>query len=453
MKKIHFIAIGGSAMHSLALVLKQLGYEISGSDDAVFEPSYSKLKAAGLLPDAMGWFPKKINNALDCVILGMHAQPDNPELVAAQKLKIKIQSYPEFLAHCFREKTRVVIAGSHGKTTITSMILHVLKYHNKQVDFMVGAPVKGLDQTLSIDDSTDFALIEGDEYLSSPLDKKSKFLWYQPQIALITGIAWDHVNVFPSFEEYVKTFEDFILSLSEGGVLLYNETDPVLKNLVENASHPIKKIPYQIPNHEIESGQTYWITQEGNLPLPFFGVHNLLNANGAKWILQLMGIDAIDFYEAISSFRGAAKRLELLAKGESAMLFKDFAHAPSKVRASVQAVVNQFKKYRIIACLELHTYSSTDPTFMEQYKSVFDGIDQAVVYYDHAALTIKKRLLPEKDQIKKAFGRNDMLVIDEVLELENIFMQDLKHTILLMMSSGNFGGLQWSDLSKRVTQF
>ena len=453
MKHIHFIAIGGSAMHSLALELQALGYTVTGSDDAIFEPSRSKLEAAGLLPPALGWFPERLKTSVDRVILGMHARVDNPELVAAQKMGLTIQSYPEFLAECLQDKTRVVIAGSHGKTTITSMILHVLNYHEQTVDYMVGAPVKGLSKTLSLTADNSFALLEGDEYLSSAIDRRSKFLWYQPQIAIITGIAWDHVNVFTTFEDYVKTFEAFVLSLSEGGVLLYNETDEVLKNLVENTTHPIKKIPYQLPEYSIEKGQTYWTTPEGKLPLPFFGEHNLLNANGARWVLQLMGVDQTDFYEAISSFKGAAKRLELLAKGPTAYLYKDFAHAPSKVKASVEAVQKQFQQHRIIACFELHTYSSTDPTFLNQYQSAFSNIDIAAVFFDPEALKIKNRPLLETAEIKKAFGREDLVVLDTPLELEAFLdQQDFSNTLLLMMSSGNFGGLEWRLLEEKISR-
>lgn len=452
MKRIHFIAIGGSAMHSLALALKGLGYEVTGSDDTLFEPSRTKLEQAGLLPTKLGWFPEKIEETIDTVILGMHAKRNNPELLAAQKLELNIQSYPEFLATCFQEKTRVVIAGSHGKTTITSMLLHVLYYHQQSVDYMVGAPVKGLAHTLSLSETNTFALVEGDEYLSSPIDQRSKFLWYRPQIALITGIAWDHVNVFPAFEDYLNTFKAFIESISEGGVLLYNETDAVVKKLVEENTHPIKKIPYQLPKYEVENGQTFWETAEGNVPLPFFGEHNLLNANGARWIAQLMGVDETDFYEAISSFEGASKRLELIAKGPTAFFYKDFAHAPSKVMATVQAVKKQFANHRIFACLELHTYSSTDTDFLGQYLGVFDGLDQAVIFFDPEALQIKNRPPLGHHTIKHAFGKEDMIVFDAVAMLDQyLAQQDFKGTVLLLMSSGNFGGLNETFLAQKIT--
>jgi len=452
MKRIHFIAIGGSAMHSLALALQGLGYEVTGSDDTLFEPSRSKLKQAGLLPTKLGWFPEKIEKTIDIVILGMHAKKDNPELVAAQKLGVPIQSYPEFLATCFQDKTRVVIAGSHGKTTITSMLLHVLHYHQQTVDYMVGAPVKGLAHTLSLSENNTFALLEGDEYLSSPIDERSKFLWYRPQIALITGIAWDHVNVFPAFEDYLNTFKAFIETISEGGVLLYNETDEVLKKLVEENTHAIKKIPYQLPEYEVENGKTFWVTAEGNLPLPFFGEHNLLNANGARWIAQLMGVDETDFYEAITSFKGASKRLELVAKGPTAFFYKDFAHAPSKVMATVQAIKKQFPNHRIFACFELHTYSSTDPTFLDQYQGAFDDLDQAIVFFDPKALQIKNRPTLGHQTIKNAFGKEDVIVFDSVALLDQyLAQQDFNQTVLLLMSSGNFGGLNETLLAEKIT--
>ena len=309
MLRIHFIAIGGSAMHSLALEMKELGHEVSGSDDAIFEPSKSKLEAAGLLPPRMGWFPEKLSAAIDVVVLGMHAKRDNPELKKAQELGLKIQSYPEFIATMTQDKTRVVIAGSHGKTTITSMVLHVLRYHEMNTDYMVGAPVANSTKTLSLSEENDFVLLEGDEYLSSPIDLQPKFLWYQPEIALISGIAWDHVNVFPTFENYSSQFERFILSIQAGGVLVYNEEDEVLKNLVNASQHPIKKIAYQTPKHFITDGTTYLETPEGSLPLKVFGRHNLSNLAGAQWIAQLMGMNSSDFYEAILSFKGASKRL------------------------------------------------------------------------------------------------------------------------------------------------
>ena len=364
---LHFIAIGGSAMHSLAIAMDRLGHKVSGSDDSIFEPSKSNLKNAGLLPSSLGWFPKKIDLEIDIVILGMHSKKDNPELLKAQDIGLNIQSYPEFLSEISKNKTKVVIAGSHGKTTITSMIIHVLKYHGIDIDFMVGAPQINTNETFEISEKNNFILIEGDEYLSSPIDSKPKFLWYKPEIALISGIAWDHVNVYPVFDEYIEQFNSFISSIRPGGVLIFNEQDKLLKELVEKNSSLIKKIPYRISNFFIDKGITYLETSEGKIPLSIFGNHNLSNLSGAMWISQMMGVNSSDFYEAIPTFRGASKRLECLVKGKTSLLFKDFAHAPSKVKATVDAVDKQFFDFEITFCLELHTFSSLDLEFLNQY--------------------------------------------------------------------------------------
>ncbi|MDB4269452.1 Mur ligase family protein [Flavobacteriaceae bacterium] len=452
--QLHFIAIGGSAMHSLALAMHRLGHRVTGSDDAIFDPSKTKLEQANLLPDTLGWHPEKLNNEIDVVVLGMHAKADNPELIMAQALGLKIQSYPEFLASMCKEKSTVVVAGSHGKTTITAMVLHVLNYHGVSTDFMIGAPVPAVTETLSISDENDFILLEGDEYLSSAIDSQPKFLWYKPEIALISGIAWDHVNVFPTFEDYISQFEKFIYSIVEGGVLFYNEEDKELKSLVENCSHPVKKIPYGTPEHTVDNGITYLNTSEGSLPLSVFGTHNLMNLAGARWISQLMGVDVSDFYEAIPSFTGAAKRMERLAKGKTAILFKDFAHAPSKVSASAKAVKSQFSRHKIKVCLELHTYSSLDATFIKQYKDSLTAADEAIVFYDPEALKIKNRAPIDPDAIKKAFNHSSIEVITEAKVLQKeLFEQEYVNYVLVMMSSGNFGDLDWEKLKQVITIF
>jgi len=454
MMQLHFIAIGGSAMHSLALAMHRLGHRVTGSDDAIFDPSKTKLEQANLLPDTLGWHPEKLNNEIDVVLLGMHAKADNPELIMAQALGLKIQSYPEFLASMCKEKSTVVVAGSHGKTTITAMVLHVLNYHGVSTDFMIGAPVPAVTETLSISDENDFILLEGDEYLSSAIDSQPKFLWYKPEIALISGIAWDHVNVFPTFEDYISQFEKFIYSIVEGGVLFYNEEDKELKSLVENCSHPVKKIPYGTPEHTLDNGITYLNTSEGSLPLSVFGTHNLMNLAGARWISQLMGVDVSDFYEAIPSFTGAAKRMERLAKGKTAILFKDFAHAPSKVSASAKAVKSQFSRHKIKVCLELHTYSSLDATFIKQYKDSLTAADEAIVFYDPEALKIKNRAPIDPDAIKKAFNHSSIEVITEAKVLQKeLFEQEYVNYVLVMMSSGNFGDLDWEKLKQVITIF
>lgn len=454
MKSIHFIAIGGSAMHNLALELHHNGHQVSGSDDALFEPSKSRLEKAGLLPQAVGWYPEKINPSLDAVILGMHAKKDNPELQRALKLGIPIYSYPQFLYEQSKHKTRVVIAGSHGKTTITSMILHVLNYHERDVDFMVGAQLPGFDTMVHLTESNDFMLIEGDEYLSSPIDLQPKFLWYQPQVALISGIAWDHINVFPTQENYEDQFKQFIETISPGGVLVYNQSDPVLTRLTLMSKNTIRKQGYQTPTHNIVDGVTHLATQEGDLPLNVFGEHNVSNLAGAKWICQLMGVDEIDFYEAIASFTGAAKRLEKRASGKTAHLFKDFAHAPSKVTATVNAVKKQYPSHQLIACLELHTYSSLNPAFLPTYKNSLMAADEALVFYDSAALKIKGLPPIEQSDIRKAFGGQNITVFSDPEVLHSYLHENnYQQKVLLMMSSGNYGGLQWSSLEKQFKMF
>ena len=354
---IHFIAIGGSAMHNLAIALHNKGYQVTGSDDTIHDPSKSRLANKGLLPEQFGWFPEKISSELDVIILGMHAKKDNPELLKAQELGLKIYSYPEFLYEQSKDKTRVVIGGSHGKTTITSMILHVLNYHEREVDYMVGAQLEGFDTMVHLTKENEFIVLEGDEYLSSPIDMRPKFHLYKPNIALLSGIAWDHINVFPTFENYLEQFQIFTDSLTNGGIMVYNEEDINVKEVVESSENPIKKYPYAIPQHFVDNGITYIDTPDGDMPLEIFGDHNLQNLAGAKWICQHMGIDEDDFYEAIASFKGASKRLEKIAENRSTVIFKDFAHSPSKVKATTEAVKKQYDQREVLACLELHTYS------------------------------------------------------------------------------------------------
>jgi UDP-N-acetylmuramate: L-alanyl-gamma-D-glutamyl-meso-diaminopimelate ligase len=451
MKRLHFIAIGGSAMHNLALALKAKGCEVSGSDDAIFEPSKSRLEKAGLLPVELGWDETRITPELDGVILGMHAKKDNPELLAAQALGVKIYSYPEFLYEQSKTKTRVVIAGSHGKTSITAMVLHVLNYHDIEVDFMVGAQLEGFDTMVHLTDSNDFMLIEGDEYLSSPVDLQPKFLWYKPHVTLISGIAWDHINVFPTLTDYEDQFRKYIETIVPGGAVVYNKEDAVLTRLILQSENTIRRQSYQKPAAIIEQGVTYLQTEEGDLPLSVFGDHNLSNLAGAKWICQLMGVDEMDFYEAIESFKGAAKRLERVAEGKSSYLFKDFAHAPSKVTATVKAVTKQFEGFTNIGCLELHTYSSLDPEFLPNYKDSLTALDEAIVFYDPEALKIKGRPAIATEEIKAAFGLTELQVFTNPASLHRYLLEkNYDRSVLLMMSSGNYGGLDWALLSSAI---
>lgn len=451
--RIHFIAIGGSAMHNLALALYDKGYELSGSDDVIFEPSKSRLNAVGLLPEQMGWYPERIHQNLDAVILGMHAREDNPELIRAQELGVKIYSYPEFLYEQSKDKTRVVIGGSHGKTTISSMILHVLNYFDREVDFMVGAQLEGFDRMVHLSETNDFVVLEGDEYLSSPIDRRPKFHLYQPHIALLSGIAWDHINVFPTYENYLEQFEIFVDSIVEGGSITYNEEDTAVMKIVEDSENTIRKIPYTTPEYFTENGQTYLETSEGPLPLGIFGHHNLNNLAGAKWICQHMGIDEDDFYEAIQSFEGASKRLEKLAENGHSVLFKDFAHSPSKVAATSAAVREQYPDKQFIACLELHTYSSLNAEFLELYKNSLSAADKAVVFYSPKAVEIKRLDPLSTQQIATAFQRKDLLVFTQPSDFkEFIDGIEMKNVAMLLMSSGNYGGLDLEQIKNRIQE-
>lgn len=449
--RVHFIAIGGSAMHNLALALHDKGEHITGSDDAIFEPSKSRLQAKGLLPEQEGWFPEKITTDLDAVILGMHAKSDNPELLKAQELGLKIYSYPEFIYEHSKDKTRVVIGGSHGKTTITSMILHVMNYHNVAVDFLVGAQLEGFTNMVHLTKENDFMVIEGDEYLSSPTDLRPKFHLYKPNIALISGIAWDHINVFPTFENYVDQFKIFIDKITNGGILIYNEDDETVKQIVEEAEKPIRKLPYSLPEYTIENGITYLETLDGSMPIEVFGAHNLSNLAGAKWICQNMGIDEAEFYEAIASFKGASKRLEKIAQTPTAVAYKDFAHSPSKVKATTQAVKKQYPDKKLVACLELHTYSSLNTEFLTEYQGALDAADVAVVFYSPDAVAIKKLEEISKEQIEKAFNREDLIVYTNPDEFKSfLLVQEFTDSVLLLMSSGNYGGLNFDEVQSII---
>jgi UDP-N-acetylmuramate: L-alanyl-gamma-D-glutamyl-meso-diaminopimelate ligase len=445
--RIHFIAIGGAAMHNLALALHHKGYQITGSDDAIFEPSKSRLEKYGLLPENLGWFPEKITNNLDAVILGMHAKADNPELLKAQEIGVKIFSYPEFLYEQSKHKTRVVIGGSHGKTSITSMILHVMHYHNIQVDYMVGALLEGFDTMVHLTHDNDFIVLEGDEYLTSPIDLRPKFHLYKPNIALLSGIAWDHINVFPTFENYVAQFDIFTNQITNGGILIYNEEDIAVKEVAERTENPIRKIAYQTPNYTVENGVTLLETPQGNMPIEVFGAHNLNNLAGAKWVCQCMGVNEEDFYEAIATFKGASKRLEKIAESKNNVAYKDFAHSPSKVTATTKAVKTQYPDRTLIACLELHTYSSLNATFLKEYEGALDAADVAVVFYSPDAVKIKQLEEVTYQQIANAFQRKDLVIFTNAADFQTYLRnQNFDNTALLLMSSGNYGGLDFEEV-------
>ena len=448
---IHFIAIGGSAMHNLAIALHNKGYHVTGSDDTIHDPSKSRLEKKGLLPKAFGWFPEKITQDIDVIILGMHAKEDNPELLQAQDMGLKIYSYPEFLYEQSKDKTRVVIGGSHGKTTITSMILHVLAYNDMEVDYMVGAQLEGFETMVHLTTENEFIVLEGDEYLSSPIDRRPKFHLYKPNIALLSGIAWDHINVFPTFEGYIEQFRIFTDTLTNGGIMVYNEEDAIVKEVVESSTHTIKKYPYSTPSYEIEEGVTAIDTPDGMMPLEIFGDHNLQNLAGAKWICQHMGVDEEDFYEAIASFKGASKRLEKIAENSQTVVFKDFAHSPSKVKATTEAVKKQYAQREVIACLELHTYSSLNAEFLGEYQGALDQADKAVVFYSPHAVKIKQLDEVTTAQIGAAFGREDLMMFTNPAEFKAfLFSQNLEQTAVVLMSSGNYGGLDFEEVKELV---
>ncbi|WP_341199731.1 UDP-N-acetylmuramate--L-alanine ligase [Croceibacter atlanticus] len=448
---IHFIAIGGSAMHNLALALHHKGYKVTGSDDTIFEPSKSRLSKHNLLPETFGWFPERITNSLDAVILGMHAKADNPELLKAKELGLKIYSYPEFLYEQSKQKTRVVIGGSHGKTTITAMILHVMNYHDKEVDYMVGAQLEGFDTMVHLTEENDFIVLEGDEYLSSPIDRRPKFHLYKPNIALISGIAWDHINVFPTFENYVEQFKIFADSMSRGGILVYNEEDPTVKQVAEEATAPTRKHAYTTAAYSVENGKTLLETPEGPMPIEIFGAHNLNNLAGAKWICQHMGVDEDEFYEAISTFKGASKRLEKITENNNTVVYKDYAHSPSKVSATTKAVKNQYPDRKLVACLELHTYSSLNAEFLDQYEGALDAADKAIVFYSPDAVQIKQLDEVKAEQINEAFKRDDLVIFTNPADFKTyLYAQDFKDSVLLLMSSGNYGGLDFNELKSVI---
>ena len=447
--KIHFIAIGGSAMHNLAIALKLKGYTITGSDDLINDPSKSRLKKYNLLPEKEGWFSEKISIDIDAIILGMHAKEDNPELIKAKELGLKIYSYPEFIYNQSKDKIRIVIGGSHGKTSITSLILHVLKEQNIDTDYMVGAQLKGFEVMVKLSDSSKYIVLEGDEYLSSALDPRPKFHLYKPHIALVSGIAWDHINVFKTIENYVQQFEIFINSIQNNGTLVFNKLDNELVNLIKSNKNNLKLIPYSSPKFKINNGVTYIDYEGTTYKLNIFGDHNLQNVGGALHICNSVGIKPEDFYKAITSFSGASNRLELIYKSSNSAIFKDFAHSPSKVKATSEAVRKQFPQIRLIACFELHTYSSLNPAFLNKYRNTLDNADECYIYYSEKNMKIKRLTQINSKLIIHSFNHENLTVIDNYEKLEEtMFSLDLTDSVLLMMSSGKFGGLDLEKLKQ-----
>ncbi len=446
-KRIHFIAIGGAVMHNLAICLHRLGNTVTGSDDMFFDPSKSNLAAEGILPEAEGWHPERVDSDVDYLILGMHAKADNPELLRAQELGLPIYSFPAFIFAASQDKKRLVVAGSHGKTSITSMIMHVLKTLNKDFDYLVGAQLEGFDQMVKLSDAP-MIIIEGDEYTTSPLDLTPKFLHYQHDVACISGIAWDHFNVFPTYDIYKDQFKQLIELTPEGGKLFYAQGDEDLKGIVEDSSSQGELLPYSAHPARVEQDQTILIHKDGETPIQVFGHHNLENLQVALFMLKEVGISDGEFYEAIQSFSGASKRLEIIGKNDQTLIFKDFAHAPSKLKATSSAVSRQFENRSTVGVLELHTFSSLNPDFIHHYAHTFDEPEEAIVFISPEIMKKKGFEMFAEDQIKEAFQREDILYMTSTENLEkHLLSHGWSNKNLLLMSSGNYAGL---DLDKLV---
>ncbi len=439
MTKIHFIAIGGAAMHNLALaVASKPGYVVTGSDDEIFDPALTHLREAGLLPAEMGWHPERITTDIDAIILGMHAREDNPELVRARELGLKIYSFPEYLYEQTKDKIRIVVGGSHGKTTTTSMILYVLQRLGIEADYMVGAQIEGFERMVRLSDTAQYAVFEGDEYLTSPLDLRSKFLWYHPHVAILTGIAWDHINVFPTFPEYVDTFRKFVHTISD--TFIYYKGDENLCKLAEEFK--IKKSKLKIVPYD---------AYEGDVPMQVFGKHNMQNLQAAMLACHCIGVAPDDFYREISSFTGASNRLEKIAETPDSVAYKDFAHSPSKLKATVNAVRERYPDKKLVACMELHTFSSLMADFLPQYKDCMAEADVAYVYFNPKVIE-HKRLTPiTPEEVRDAFGTKNVEVFTESEALQRRLQSlDYHNTALLMMSSGTFDGIDVKEFAAQL---
>jgi UDP-N-acetylmuramate: L-alanyl-gamma-D-glutamyl-meso-diaminopimelate ligase len=449
--RVHFIAIGGAAMHNLAIALHKKGFNVTGSDDVIFEPSASRLNKYGLLPQEQGWYPEKVTADIDAIILGMHARIDNPELLKAQELGVKVYSYPEYIYEQSKDKLRVVIGGSHGKTTITSMILHVLQSAGKAFDYLVGAQLEGFETMVGLTHDAPVIIIEGDEYLASPIDRRPKFHLYKADIGVISGIAWDHINVFPTFDNYIEQFEIFVNTIQPKGRLIYSQTDEVLNTMVAKNKAAIDKIPYALPQYVIEDGITTIISNGKKYPLQVFGEHNLLNMEAARLVCEALDISTADFYTHITTFKGAARRLELLGKAATTHIFKDFAHSPSKLKATINAVKTQFPNRKLIACIELHTFSSLNKDFLTEYAGTMDEADSAMVLIDKKTFEQKKMKPYPAETVKAAFLKNDLLFFDDPQALlKHIESLNMTDSNLLMMSSGNFGGINLVEMTNKL---
>ena len=449
--RVHFIAIGGSAMHNLAIALCKKGYQVTGSDDEIFEPAKSRLERYGLLPKTIGWNPDLIDENINAVILGMHAKDDNPELIKAKQLGLKIYSYPEYLYEISSSKIRVVVGGSHGKTSITAMILHALQALNVKTDYMVGAMLEGFEVMVKVEDDSKYMVLEGDEYLSSTLDRRPKFHLYKPDIAIINGIAWDHINVFPTFENYVEQFKIFADKIENGGRLIYFDGDENIRNIAANVRNDIKTMPYNGLNFRVENGKTIVLNGDKEYPMLVFGRHNMINMNAAMLACESLGINRDSFLETMQSFKGAAKRLELLASNDTKAIYTDFAHSPSKLKATIEAVKEQYPNRKLVACMELHTFSSLSKNFLEQYKGCMNKADKALVYYNHHAIELKRLEDLSVELVEKAFDKEGLKVTTDSSEFVQFVKQNAEdNTNILIMSSGNFGGVNIKQLAEEV---
>lgn len=445
--KVHFIAIGGSAMHNLAIALKLKGYEVSGSDDEIFSPAKERLEKYNILPDNVGWDEKKITKDLDAIILGMHAKEDNPELIKAKQLGLKIYSYPEFLYEMSKDKKRIVIGGSHGKTTTTAMILHAMQHCGVETDYMVGALLEGFEVMVKMTEKAEYMVLEGDEYLTSTLDKRPKFHLYKPDIAIITGIAWDHINVFPTFEIYKEQFQIFADKIEKNGTLIYCNEDENVRRIAENSRADIEKLPYVAFDYKIEKGNTYIIYKSKEYLIQVFGKHNLMNMYAAMLATEKVGISNEDFLASMQSFKGASKRLELVKKTDSVSVYKDFAHSPSKLKATIEAVKDWFPNRKLVACMELHTFSSLTSEFLQQYKGTMDKADVSMVYYNKHAIELKRLPDLNKQDVYEAFDKQGLKVYTDVKDmLTDLHKIEMKDVCILMMSSGNFDGIDLNNI-------
>jgi len=449
--RVHFIAVGGAVMHNLALELKRKGYEVSGSDDEIFEPSRSRLAVAGILPDKEGWYPEKISHDIDTVILGMHARADNPELITAREMGLTIKSFPEYFYEQTSEKTRIVIGGSHGKTTTTAMIMHVLKSCGISFDYLVGSAIEGYETMVRFNKDSKIAVIEGDEYLTSPSDRRPKFHLYQPHIAIINGIAWDHMNVFPTFGLYCKQFEVFAATIMPGGTLIYFRNDPEVVKIAEKSRDDIKKVPFDVHGYFINKTGCYAATVSRTVRVNFIGAHNMQNLSAAREACLTAGVSEKSFYDAIATFKGTERRLQLLSEGGGRTVYYDFAHAPSKVMATVNAVAERYPSKRIVAVLELHTYSSLSSGFLPQYSGSMKNATEAYVFYNPHALTLKKLPNITKEEVAKAFDDNNIRVFNDFPELsESLYSSDGKDIVFLFMSSGDFNGTNMQLMAEKL---